>query len=420
MNPKTRSPLHHLFPRRYEQFEQSRFRKELEEFSDWLTSHCYGEQARRTHILRLLTVLDGAPGLVPGTTHTEAELIAVFRKRIGRAKALVSYSQSRRVYQRFLLSQERFVASTPSDRFAPLRRRYRDYLTELRDLAPSTLVAHDGTVADFLSRALSPRKGIKSLRHKDVEGYVQLRSRDTARRTLQNIVTHLRSFLRYCHDCRDIPARLDAIDLPRVFRGELPPRALDWQSIQALLRSVDRRSRSGWRDYTMLHLMAYYGLRPSEIVSLRLDSINWNSSTLRVHQPKTRSTLMLPLAPRTATILRRYIGRREDQESRQRPELFLRQLSPYLPVKQSAITTMFSRRVRQSNLPITEHSPYSLRHGFAMRLFHRGVGIKAIGDVMGHRDLQSTCMYLRLDTKTLREVALPVPRAQELPRGWHA
>ena len=44
-----------------------------------------------------------------------------------------------------------------------------------------------------------------------------------------------------------------------------------------------------------------------------------------------------------------------------------------------------------------------------MRLLGRGVGIKTIGDLLGHRTLESTCVYLRLQTATLREVALPPP-----------
>ena len=56
---------------------------------------------------------------------------------------------------------------------------------------------------------------------------------------------------------------------------------------------------------------------------------------------------------------------------------------------------------------------YSLRHSFAMRLFARGVGIKAIGDPTGHNSLVSTAVYLRLQTSVLRHVALPVPTKVE-------
>jgi site-specific recombinase XerD len=44
-----------------------------------------------------------------------------------------------------------------------------------------------------------------------------------------------------------------------------------------------------------------------------------------------------------------------------------------------------------------------------MRLLERGVGIKAIGDLLGHHTLESTCVYLRLQTEALREVGLPMP-----------
>ena len=44
-----------------------------------------------------------------------------------------------------------------------------------------------------------------------------------------------------------------------------------------------------------------------------------------------------------------------------------------------------------------------------MHLFGRGVGVKAIGDLLGHRSLETTCTYLRLDIDSLRDVALEVP-----------
>ena len=58
---------------------------------------------------------------------------------------------------------------------------------------------------------------------------------------------------------------------------------------------------------------------------------------------------------------------------------------------------------------MAQASAYALRHSFAMRLFARGIGIKTIGDLMGHHSLVSTAVYLRLQSDMLREVALPVP-----------
>ena len=262
-------------------------------------------------------------------------------------------------------------------------------------------------MADFLARGIPKEKGLRELCHADIEHYVQLRSKEVTRQTLQHTVAHLRAFMRYCYAHEKTAVALDGIDTPRTYRGELPPRALDWKLVLRLLASVDRNSRAGWRDYTILHLLAYYGLRPSEVAALQLISIDWSAKTLVVAQSKTRSTLVLPLANRTLHLLRRYL--RQGRAVNDRPELFLRVRHPSGGLTHYAVVNIFQKRARLSGLPLEGCSSYGLRHAFAMRLLRRGVGVKAIGDLLGHHSLESTCVYLRLDTDMLRCVALPVP-----------
>ncbi len=71
-----------------------------------------------------------------------------------------------------------------------------------------------------------------------------------------------------------------------------------------------------------------------------------------------------------------------------------------------------------TELGISRHSAFCLlcrarhnRHSFATWLMHQGVGIKAIGDALGHRGIASTSVYLRLNVDELRQVALPAPAA---------
>ncbi|MES0101384.1 tyrosine-type recombinase/integrase [Mesorhizobium sp. M0019] len=75
-----------------------------------------------------------------------------------------------------------------------------------------------------------------------------------------------------------------------------------------MLASVDKTHDLGHRDYAILHLMAYYGLRPSEIATLTLYAINWKRGTLRVDQRKMRSTLVLPVADQTLRIIEQYLA----------------------------------------------------------------------------------------------------------------
>ena len=127
------------------------------------------------------------------------------------------------------------------------------------------------------------------------------------------------------------------------------------------------------------------------------------------------STLVLPLHAQTLRILKHYLARSRPQTAL--PWLFLRGAAPLAPMTKYSVSFVFKTRARRSGLPIAQFSSYSLRHGFAQRLFQKGVGMKAIGDLMGHRNLVSTSVYLRLQSAMLREVALPVPGVREQTGG---
>ncbi len=403
--------------------QQSPFHRELEEFADWLKAAHYTTVILRRHLGRLDRTLRRMPGAAPGATYSVAQLQTAFGKHRRPTSRLICYRGTQHAYQRFLRSQGRLEEETGDCRFAGLRQRYERHLVEVRGFARSTLAHHSTTVADFLARGPRPRQRLRTLTGTDVECFVGLRSTEVTRQSLQHTVAALRAFLLWCHDVGEISARLDTIDTPRTYRGELPPKALEWSAVQALLRSIDRGSQSGERDYAILHLMAHYGLRPSEIASLRLDSIDWTSTTLRVEQRKTQSDLVLPLAPATVKVLRRYLRRDRDQrqDAGNQTVLFLRARCPIGPLKNTGIYEIFIKRLKESGQDPDRYSAYSLRHAFAMRLLRRGVGIKAIGDVLGHRDLESTCVYLRLDIDALRDVAIEVPaRTSANSGGCHA
>jgi site-specific recombinase XerD len=189
---------------------------------------------------------------------------------------------------------------------------------------------------------------------------------------------------------------------------------MPWVLVQRLLSSIDRSSRTGWRDYTMLHLMAHYGLRASEVSDLRLDSIDWSAKTCRVKQRKTHCDLVLPLSDRTLNLLRRYV--RHGRPNTEHPQLFLRARNPAGRIYHTAVCGVFDKLARKLGL-FPQYSSYSLRHAFAMRLLERGVGVKAIGDCLGHHSLEATCVYLRLNVAALRTVGLPLPRMNHAERS---
>ena len=90
-------------------------------------------------------------------------------------------------------------------------------------------------------------------------------------------------------------------------------------------------------------------------------------------------------------------------------EVFLRVRAPAGPLAPTAVTEAFQGWTRRSGLPIPYQGPHCLRHSLAVHLLRQGTSLKAIGDLLGHRSAESTCVYLRLHVEDLRDVALDLP-----------
>ncbi len=299
---------------------------------------------------------------------------------------------------------------------------YQTYLEEIRGLAPSTVTHHSTTVAEFLAH-LSYEDNpscLPALQAPDVEAFVVKIGRRLSRASLQHSVSHLRSFLRFLATRNQAPAGLDGqIDTPRIYRGERLPRSLPWETVRMLLRSIDRSTPMGRRDFAMLLLIATYGLRPSEVVGLTLDDIDWRSERISVAQQKTAARLMLPLEAKVGESLVDYL--QHGRPPSKYREVFLRCRAPEGALKPTAVAEVFQAWSTRSRLDIPFQGPHCLRHSYAVHLLREGTSLKTIGDLLGHRSAESTCVYLRLAIDDLRDAALPLPHestscaAKEVP-----
>jgi integrase len=262
---------------------------------------------------------------------------------------------------------------------------------------------------------------IRTLRMDQIEAFLRKTAKTNNRFSLQHVVASLRGFLRRQHAQGILKQPLhQQIDTPRTYRLEQLPRALPWDQVVALLRSIDRSQSDGLRDFTILYLAARYGLRSCELVRLTLDHIDWRAEILRVPQSKTKQTLQLPLTEEAGAVLTRYL--KAGRPSSEHRELFLRRRAPAGPLAHTAVHDILEHRIRRSGLELPVFGTHVLRHSFAVHLLRRGVPMGEIGDVLGHRDCESTAVYLRLGVEDLREVGLSIPnevRAAPLePSGW--
>lgn len=287
---------------------------------------------------------------------------------------------------------------------------FSDYLENVRGLSVSTIKTRLRGIQGFLDSISYDTDStiLTRLTLKEIEGYLSDCSQKLSRRSLQQMVSSLRAFLRFEYGRDILPKPLHImIDTPKMYRLEQLPCSLSWETVEAFLTSIDRTTASGIRDYTMFFLAATYGLRSSEIVLLSLDDIDWRSCLIRVTQHKTGHQLILPITDEAGEVLIEYLKKGRPRLPFR--ELFLHVKAPNGPLHRTAFTRAFHRRVHRSGLDIPNYGPRCLRHSCAVNLLRKGISVKTIGDLLGHRNADSTYAYLRLGIDDLRKVALPVP-----------
>ncbi|MEO8183906.1 MAG: site-specific integrase [Deltaproteobacteria bacterium] len=230
-----------------------------------------------------------------------------------------------------------------------------------------------------------------------------------SRASLQHPVARIRSFLRFLAGRGEIARGLDSsLDTPRLYRGEQLPRALPWETVRAFLGAIDRSTPKGRRDYAMFLLVATYGLRTCEVAALQLDHFEWRAARIRVPRPKTGTPIVLPLTEGVGAAILDYLRHaRPDLPHR---AIFLRVRAPAGPIKPTAVTNAFQTWSRRCAVPIPYQGPHCLRHSLAVHLLRQRTSLKAIGDLLGHRSAESTCVYLRLHVDDLRDAALDLPK----------
>ena len=106
-----------------------------------------------------------------------------------------------------------------------------------------------------------------------------------------------------------------------------------------------------------------------------------------------------------------YLKIRPDRPSEM---VFLTCRAPYGPLnRSSAISEIIRRRLKGLNINSAVSGAHGFRHALAKRLLQQETPLKHIADLLGHRCLQTTFIYTKVDFQALAEVALELPEVAQ-------
>jgi integrase/recombinase XerD len=166
---------------------------------------------------------------------------------------------------------------------------------------------------------------------------------------------------------------------------------------------VKGSSLAALRTRAILMLFAVYGLRSSEVSRLLLSDFDWGQEAFVVNHSTRRRLSALSAPPRSRRC-------HPALPSGSSPEMCLpapvrHPTSSISPVGPSALWWVTSSRLKATGLRFRHTGPHSLRHACATRLLQKGASFKEIGDVLGHRSLESVGVYAKVDLNALSVVA---------------
>jgi len=284
----------------------------LDDFCSWLEVHGYPPSAVSRR-------MEAAPFLekclqqqqISSLSDCSEERLRACLPRQKRWTPQIAYSLGRSLAS--YLQERGALKPTPPTASERLIGVYREHLHRVRGFAVSTVGRHAVVAGDFLHFLKYDDKAdrLRNLHVRDLDDFTIQASSRVGRITMQKVIAIMRSFLRFLAAFGEIPVGLDrGMESPRHHRGERLARAPPWQDILLLLRGIDRSSIKGSRDYAMLLLIATYGLRRSEVSSLKIDDVHWRARVIRVPRPKVGAPLAVPLTDEVATALVEYLRQR--------------------------------------------------------------------------------------------------------------
>ena len=216
----------------------------------------------------------------------------------------------------------------------------------------------------------------------------------------------LRSFLKYLLK-RDIPVLApEKIDLPKAESKSI--KFLEREQIDRLLNMPEISTQDGFRDKAILEVLFSTGLRVSELVALNRDQINFDRKEFGVIGKGRRARVVF-LSDSAASWLKRYLDNREDHAL----PLFIRYAGKKpddgqdpgeaMRLTARSVQRLVEKYVKKARLPI-KITPHGLRHSFATDLLSGGADLRAIQEMLGHKNVSTTQIYTHITNPQLKEI----------------
>jgi site-specific recombinase XerD len=277
-----------------------------------------------------------------------------------------------------------------------LRRRMVDDL-RMRKFAPKTQTAYLRAVRQF-ARFLGRSPDTATV--EDLRNYqLHLVDHGTSPTSLNAAISGLKFFFDVTLGQPELMARMQPVRVPRKLPVVLSP-----DEVRRLIAAA-----GNLKHQTALSVAYGAGLRASEVVALKVSDIDSQRMALRIEQGKGRKDRYAMLSPVLLERLRLWWRVARAQGIMLDGGWLFPGMDPIDPLTARQLNRAVHAAAEAAQIG-KRVTPHTLRHSFATHLLEQKVDIRVIQVLLGHRQLETTALYVQVATDLLREVISPLER----------
>ena len=287
-----------------------------------------------------------------------------------------------------------------------------DFISHLqtRDCKPQTVIDYERTLKRFTNHL--SRIGVDSfgdMTPEHISSFLTSSIPDIVR-CLRAMLCHLRVFLRYLY-LNEITKDDLSLFIPKsnvLLKRKHIPSTWTRDDIDRILECIDLASPIGKRDYAMILLVARLGIRVSDVIHLEFENLKWEKNCIQISQYKTKEPLVLPLFEDVGQAIIDYV--KNGRPASDLRLVFITHKPPFQKFSDNNhLYSMFNKYLYKAGIEVTpekNHGMHSLRHSLANELLRKEIPLPVISEILGHKSLETTMQYLRVDTEQLRYCTL--------------
>lgn len=273
-----------------------------------------------------------------------------------------------------------------------------DFLQEEYKYSNNTTAAYKNDLGQFLKFLQAGQYDISDwseVTPEIVDEYVQyMKEKSYASSSVARKVAAVKSFFNFLFArgvIEDNPTT--NVDSPKVKKRL--PQTLSAEDIDKLLQAPrQKRSPKHLRDTALLSMLYSTGMRVTEVVSLRVNDVDLQASTLQCHG-KDEQLRELPLNKDTRDAVAAYLdgGRQYLVKNKDETALFLNHRGQQLT--RQGLWLIIKAYAKKANLS-GDVTPHTLRHSFAAHKLDDGSDLQEVQRLLGHANISTTQIYTQL------------------------